>query len=498
MRFLNKFSFAVVLSLMVISCSAFKGKKSNEVFTGHKIKFNIKNLNDSVVYLARYFGDNKYIKDTIVVNGKEKFTIEGEEQLECGIYLIVREKRNNYFEFLVDDQKFTVNSDTSDFINKTTFIGSPNNEKLYEYFRFTGKKGKLLQDTSLLKEEKNKIIQEINDYKKEFVKNNPDNPMSVVFLMQEDVKPPQELINKKGEDADRERYYYYLNHYWDNVDFNSSCLLRTPLFHGKLQRYFDNIVPQHYDSVPIYADALIEKARINPEVFKYIVNYLTFKWETGKQKRMCWDKVFYHMARSYYLTQPETQTPWVEEGQMAKIKTRVQDLKYCLCGEQAVPLQMKYQDRNYGAIGMDDTLLNRVDLYAVPADYVIMWFWDSDCGHCKKQTPKLWDVYQKYKGMGASLEVYSINIEQETQNYLKYLRENKYSWINVQDTAHLTKFRDYYDIYSTPVAFILDKERKIIGKRIDPPAIDNFLKELFKQEEESVEENKTQKKVSRN
>ena len=43
---------------------------------GHKIKFEIKDLNDSVVYLARYFGDNKYIKDTIAVNGKESFLLK--------------------------------------------------------------------------------------------------------------------------------------------------------------------------------------------------------------------------------------------------------------------------------------------------------------------------------------------------------------------------------------------------------------------------------------
>ncbi len=495
---MRKISISLIL-FIVISINA----KSQ----GHKIKFDIKNLNDSVVYLARYYGDNKYIKDTIVVEGKEKFVIEGDEELECGIYMIVREKRNAYFEFLVSNQKFTVISDTLDFIGKTEFKNSPDNEKLYDYFRFTGQKGEMLQDSSLSKEDKNKIHQEIIDYKKEFVKNNPDNPMSVVFSMQEDVDVPKILQEKKGDEANRERYYYYLNHYWDKVDFNSSCLLRTPLFHGKLQRYFDNIVPQHYDSIPVYADLLVEKARVNPEVFKYIVNYLTFKWESGKQKRMCWDKVFYHMARSYYLTEPETQTPWVEEGQMAKIKTRVQDLKHCLCGEKAVPLQMKYQGNNYGEVGMDDTLLNRVDLYSVPADYVIMWFWDSDCGHCKKQTPKLWDLYQKYKNMGASLEVYAINIEQETPNYIKYLRENKYSWINVQDTAHLTKFRDYYDIYSTPVAFILDKERRIIGKRIDPEAIDGFLKETFKKEgintDEKLEgvnseENKIQKKENEN
>ena len=49
---------------------------------GHKIKFEIKNLTDSIVYLARYYGDNKYIKDTIVVDGKESFSIEGNEDLE--------------------------------------------------------------------------------------------------------------------------------------------------------------------------------------------------------------------------------------------------------------------------------------------------------------------------------------------------------------------------------------------------------------------------------
>ena len=116
---------------------------------GHKIKFNIKNLNDSVVYLARYYGDNKYIKDTIVVNGKETFVVKGDEELECGIYMIVREKRNAYFEFLISNQKFTVLSDTSDFINKTSFLNSPDNTLLYEYFKFTGEKGKALQDSTL-------------------------------------------------------------------------------------------------------------------------------------------------------------------------------------------------------------------------------------------------------------------------------------------------------------------------------------------------------------
>lgn len=482
MKSLRNISALVFVFVILFSCQSLKADPSiRKDSKGYKITFNVKNLNDSIVYLARYFGDNKYIKDTIVVNGKEKFSIEGDEPLDCGVYLIVREKRNSYFEFLVYEQEFTMNTDTTDFINKTTFKNSPSNDLLYDYFKYSAEKSKSLNDTSLSKEDKKLIIEDLQAYKKKFVEDNPENPMSVVFSVMDDVQLPDSLKDLEGQEAQKKQYYYLLNHYWDNVDFSSNCLLRTPVFHGKLQRYFDKWVPQHYDSIPRYADFVIEKARVNEEVFKYIVNYLTFKWESGKEKRMCWDKVFYHMARTYYTSTP-TQAPWVEPGQMAKIQQRVTDLKYNLCSEPAVPFQMEYKDYNFPA-GLPDT--NRVyhNFKNIKADYIVLWFWDSDCGHCKKQTPVLFEAYQKYKKEGRSIEVLAINIEQESKGYKKYLREHEYNWINVQDTAHLTKFRDYYDIYSTPVSYVLDKDRKIVAKRIDPKGLENLMDQIFTDED---------------
>jgi hypothetical protein len=93
-------------------------------------------------------------------------------------------------------------------------------------------------------------------------------------------------------------------------------------------------------------------------------------------------------------------------------------------------------------------------------------------------------LYEKYKKEGKSIEVYSVNIETESDGYKKYLKENKYNWINVQDTMHLSGFRKYYDIYSTPVSYILDKNKKIVGKRIDPDGMEKFLEILFKEEED--------------
>ena len=49
-------------------------------------------------------------------------------------------------------------------------------------------------------------------YKKEFVKNHPANPMAVAFAVQEDVDFPDSIKNLTGDDADRDKYYYYLNH----------------------------------------------------------------------------------------------------------------------------------------------------------------------------------------------------------------------------------------------------------------------------------------------
>ena len=148
---------------------------------------------------------------------------------------------------------------------------------------------------------------------------------------------------------------------------------------------------------------------------------------------MCWDRIFYHMARKYYLSIP-TQTPWVDDAQMAKIKTRVEDLTYALCSDKAVPLQMKHPNRKF-LPGLEDTLGVYHDFYQMKEDYVILWFWDSDCGHCKKQTPKLNDMLQKLKTEEKSVEVYAINIEQETKAYKEYLRENKYDWIKTGKLA---------------------------------------------------------------
>ena len=54
--------------------------------------------------------------------------------------------------------------------------------------------------------------------------------------------------------------------------------------------------------------------------------------------------------------------------------------------------------------------------------------------------------------------------------------------IMLYDPYQTTNFRLLYDIYSTPVPYILDKDKKIIAKRIEPTVIADFLDKMLERD----------------
>ena len=58
--------------------------------------------------------------------------------------------------------------------------------------------------------------------------------------------------------------------------------------------------------------------------------------------------------------------------------------------------------------------------------------------------------------------------------------DKKLDWINVYDGVHYNNLKDKYDIYSTPVIYILDKDKRIKAKRIDVEQIKSIIAALEK------------------
>jgi hypothetical protein len=63
---------------------------------------------------------------------------------------------------------------------------------------------------------------------------------------------------------------------------------------------------------------------------------------------------------------------------------------------------------------------------------------------------------------------------------MESISKNELTWINVWDPTFSSNFRNLYDIYSTPVIYVLDSGKKIIAKRISVETLESVLKQEFR------------------
>ena len=102
---------------------------------GYKIKLKVKGIKDTTAYLGYYFADKKFSKDTIHFNSNGEAIAEGKEPLEQGIYMFIfPSMKNVYFEVLIGkDQDFSLETDTSDFLQHMVVKGNKELLSFYDY-----------------------------------------------------------------------------------------------------------------------------------------------------------------------------------------------------------------------------------------------------------------------------------------------------------------------------------------------------------------------------
>ena len=159
------------------------------------------------------------------------------------------------------------------------------------------------------------------------------------------------------------------------------------------------------------------------------------------------------------------QAYWVDSVQNQKIIHRAMTIKPLLLGKQAPPMIMQ------------DTLGKNISLYEVKSKYTVLIFWDPDCGHCKTVVPKLKEAYDK-KLKAKGVTVYAVDIEDVEDKRKAFIKEKQLNWINVHDNYKQYYLRQMYDIYSTPVIYLLDENKRIKAKRIDAEQLDGFIDHL--------------------
>jgi thiol-disulfide isomerase/thioredoxin len=464
--------------------------------SGYEIKVTFKPYTKGYVYLAHYFGKSIYVKDSARLDAGGQAVFQGPTPLQGGIYMLVNPLKSQLVEMLVDkDQHFSISADSSDLVHHTTFTGSDENQVFNTYQAYAAaqfQKVKPLQqalagarthaDSTRITEELQQLNKSTVEYRARIMKENPESFLSALFrLMQEPVVPPAPILPGGKKDS-LFAYRYYKAHYWDGVSFSDERLLFTPMFEPKLNDYFARLVSPEVDSVKDEVNNMILYSRTDTTMFKYFITKFTNDY--ANPKYMGQDAVFLDLFEKYYQT---GQVTWLTEEQKKPIYDRAYSIMANQLGDPAADIQLL------------DSSDRKVSLYTVQAPFTVVCFWDYDCGHCQKEVPILDSLYDvKWKKMG--VKVYAVlvdtvktdvsRIQPVKAAWLKYIRDHHLEdWVNVYQTPQMKQadidakrasYRQLYDVYQTPTLYLLDDQKRIIGKKLSYDQVDELIQRKLK------------------
>ena len=455
---------------------------------GYDIRINVNSMAGKNVILANYFEGKVYACDTAKLDNQGNgFFRNRQKKLARGMYILLFSP-SNYFDLIIgDNQHFSIKTDTTDYLRTMQFEGSPENTAFLDFQKFMTSQNQKMQalrnefekNPDKAKEEIKKVYtdkfnqadREVRKYVADLSKKYPGSALTtfVNFTLSPETPDFSAQVPEGTKDRDmeirRRAFYYTKAHFWDNTNFTDSMLIRTPVFKNKLDDYFQNWVIVHPDSLYRACVGVIEKAKPCKVMFRYLLNYCIVY--TFDNKIMGMDEAFVKLGEHYYMS---GQVDWLDKEQLKKITDEVIKRQYNLIGQKALDLKLPTLEGGW------------VSLLETKAPYTLLLFWEPNCGHCKKQIPLAKkEIYDRFSPYG--LKVFAVNTHTDKKQWEEFIEKNElFDFINCWDPNRQSNYWTIYNVFSTPVMYILDKDKKIIAKNLAVEQMVDLLKNEYKKQ----------------
>ena len=105
-------------------------------------------------------------------------------------------------------------------------------------------------------------------------------------------------------------------------------------------------------------------------------------------------------------------------------------------------------------------------------------FWASWCGPCRKENPKVVRLYEKYKDKG--FEILGVSLDSKKDRWINAIAQDGLTWPQISDLkGWKNEAAKMYGVRSIPTTLLLDAEGKIIGRNYRGAALEAKLKEIL-------------------
>lgn len=128
----------------------------------------------------------------------------------------------------------------------------------------------------------------------------------------------------------------------------------------------------------------------------------------------------------------------------------------------------------------NDTLGNPVALSSFRGKYVLVDFWASWCGPCRRENPMVVKAFQQFKGKGFTIVGVSLDQPGAKEKWMDAIHKDALTWTHVSDLKYWeNEVAKQYGIRAIPQNFLLDPSGKIIAKNLNGETLEKKLTEVF-------------------
>jgi thiol-disulfide isomerase/thioredoxin len=449
--------------------------------SGYRIDFKIKSWKDTTVYLGSYYGESTVLKDTAQVKAGA-FHFDGKKPLPEGIYYLVLAK-NKLFDFVVGkNQTFTLETHSTDYLKVDEYVknlvvkGDADNQLYFENLHFIGERSveaepliKILKDSTLKEDQKkptresfSKINDKVMTYQKRLIEKNPTTMTARLLKVTQQIEVPDPPKKADGSIDSTFQLKYYRQHFFDNMDLADDALIHLPrpFYQEKVKEYLDKLFIPAPDTITKAIDGLVAKAKKNPETYKYLVYSCMVLYQAPEIMGL--DEVFVNLNDKYFTS--GEMNYWAGASVKKSMKDHADKIRTSMIGRTGANLMM--QDQN----------LQPRSMYDIKNKYTILFIFDPDCGHCREETPKLVEFYNKSKAK-YNFEIFAVAQDSSMAKMKGFIKEFKTPWITVNGPRTYLKehYTKLYHAETTPTIYILDDKKKIIAKKLPVKQLDDFL-----------------------
>lgn len=241
------------------------------------------------------------------------------------------------------------------------------------------------------------------------------------------------------------------SHFWDGIEAFDGPTDENPILASQIDFYFDKMVAPLPDSITPEIDRLVERTSFNTDLRDFILWHLLEKYRHPEY--MSQDQVFVYLYDQYF---SQLEIKDLNAANLALIRDKAEAFRRLALFKLAP---------NFA-------ICDSVDLHSVESEYTVLFFFDHDCDVCHKEMQELDSVVLVHPEV--TVLAIDMNPDSPSESSGGFAIRPKgdgdlkspIQYRRITNPSELIALSDAYDIETTPLIYVLDKDKRIIAKKI--------------------------------